>query len=984
MRIGVNTGKVFTGDFGPSVPPLVPRLRRRDQHRGTGDEQGRGRAGARDRAIVLERSRTAFETTPIEPFAAKGKSEPVRASIVGPIIGAGESRRARDADGRSRARARGAPASRARRQAGRPAGSSTSRGGPGLGKTRLVQDLIERGGDVFVFHTRCEEYESLDPVLPAPRAVPGGARAVPHRRPEVESAPPGAAQQVDPTLVPWVPLSACSLGVDLPHTPETKALDERFIPERLADVMMRFLYTSLAGHHDDARRRGRPAHGRVEPRPAAAALAQAGADRKQVLVVTHDGYGRPVRPRGDDDLNSLSFTLAPLSVTAAIAMINAATDDDPLLPDDRRRDRASLRGQPAVPLRAARHRARDGLHGGAAGLGRGGRRRATIDRLSPPPTARCCATRPCSARASTRRCSRPRCTATTSSSTPRSGPGFSDLVERRPASASSGSATPSSATPPTRASRSGAVACCTGEWARRSRRCGPPDEEVGALALHYFEAQRHDKAWPYCRLAGDRARAVYANVEAARFYERALAAGPPSARARRRRARRGVDRPRLGAGHDRALRRLVRRPPPRHDAARGRAGRPGTRVRQPREGAHAVGCVRASPPGDAGRSPAGGVARRDRGGRRPGDAARVPGRDPLAAGPCARGDPARARRRSPTPSARTTSPPWRSPTRRSTAPTSCCGEPEKAIYERKAVEIYAELGQARLLGMHELNLGVQSYADGDWCRGRPLVHARAGGLPPRRRPRVGRGRRPATSARCSSAGCARPGTEIARPTPAGPARRRVHAVRALRRGAARADRPRARPRATTALAALESIVAEAPRSATRSSCSRRPCTSRTPTPSPATRGRPRGARRGRRGAGDEAVAARPSRSTACAPSASRRSDGSTRPSASSTRRLPAPSASSSSSSSCSSVALAATCATATRRRAEPRRSCRRSIASSNSSGSNSSGLAVRQPQPVDRRVDVRDVLARQGRCVLVDQARRLPRQAGPQPDPAGR
>ena len=55
------------------------------------------------------------------------------------------------------------------------------------------------------------------------------------------------------------------------------------------------------------------------------------------------------------------------------------------------------------------------------------------------------------------------------------------------------------------------------------------EEEVSALALHFFEARRDDKAWQYCRLAGDRARAVVANVEAARFYRRALEA------ARRRR-----------------------------------------------------------------------------------------------------------------------------------------------------------------------------------------------------------------------------------------------------------------------------------------------------------------------------------------------------------------------------------------------------------------------------------------------------------------
>jgi hypothetical protein len=44
---------------------------------------------------VLERARVPFATTPVEPFAVKGKSELVEASIVGPV----ERRRAGRAHG---------------------------------------------------------------------------------------------------------------------------------------------------------------------------------------------------------------------------------------------------------------------------------------------------------------------------------------------------------------------------------------------------------------------------------------------------------------------------------------------------------------------------------------------------------------------------------------------------------------------------------------------------------------------------------------------------------------------------------------------------------------------------------------------------------------------------------------------------------------------------------------------------------------------
>ena len=46
--------------------------------------------------------------------------------------------------------------------------------------------------------------------------------------------------------------------------------------------------------------------------------------------------------------------------------------------------------------------------------------------------------------------------------------------------------------------------------------------EAERLSFHFFRARRYDKAWTYSRLAGDHARALYANLDATHFYERAL------------------------------------------------------------------------------------------------------------------------------------------------------------------------------------------------------------------------------------------------------------------------------------------------------------------------------------------------------------------------------------------------------------------------------------------------------------------------------
>jgi tetratricopeptide (TPR) repeat protein len=50
------------------------------------------------------------------------------------------------------------------------------------------------------------------------------------------------------------------------------------------------------------------------------------------------------------------------------------------------------------------------------------------------------------------------------------------------------------------------------------------DEQAELLSLHFSRAQSYDKAWRYSLIAGDRARAKFANVAAADYYRRALEA----------------------------------------------------------------------------------------------------------------------------------------------------------------------------------------------------------------------------------------------------------------------------------------------------------------------------------------------------------------------------------------------------------------------------------------------------------------------------
>jgi tetratricopeptide (TPR) repeat protein len=60
---------------------------------------------------------------------------------------------------------------------------------------------------------------------------------------------------------------------------------------------------------------------------------------------------------------------------------------------------------------------------------------------------------------------------------------------------------------------------------RWEREVADPDENGGLLSLHLSLGGEYEKAWRYARIAGERATAIYANVEAARLYERAIEAG---------------------------------------------------------------------------------------------------------------------------------------------------------------------------------------------------------------------------------------------------------------------------------------------------------------------------------------------------------------------------------------------------------------------------------------------------------------------------
>ena len=195
-----------------------------------------------------------------------------------------------------------------------------------------MEELIERSPDVFVFHARCEEYEASTPYYPMRAPIRAVLGLDPDAdTPEVEARLREAVARVDPVLVPWIPLLGILLGLDLPGTPETEALDDRFLRERLGEVTMKFLYTSLAGTAtmlaiEDA-------HFMDEAtRDLLLRLARAGSDLRQIMLVTHSDASTVWAPQGEDEPWALSLCLLPLPFRHTIAIAELATDDNPLPP----------------------------------------------------------------------------------------------------------------------------------------------------------------------------------------------------------------------------------------------------------------------------------------------------------------------------------------------------------------------------------------------------------------------------------------------------------------------------------------------------------------------------------------------------------------------------------------------------------------------------------------------------------------------------
>ncbi len=247
VRAGVTTGYAFAGDVGP------PYRRTYTMIGDTVNLAARVMARAEPGQVLatddlLARPDVAFAATALEPFTVKGKKSAVRASIVGDPAELDAPSRDDDLPlvGRTNE-----VAQLVERLASATAGAGSLVeivGPPGIGKTRLLGELLAVTGDARALRLQCDLYSASTPYLPLRDLLLQTldlARTATDD--EITEALRAAIERVAPELQPWIPLLAVPLDVEISPTPEVAALGEEFRRTRLEQSVDLLLERLLPG-----------------------------------------------------------------------------------------------------------------------------------------------------------------------------------------------------------------------------------------------------------------------------------------------------------------------------------------------------------------------------------------------------------------------------------------------------------------------------------------------------------------------------------------------------------------------------------------------------------------------------------------------------------------------------------------------------------------------------------------------------------------
>lgn len=281
-------------------------------------------------AKVLDAADIEFASSPVEPFMAKGKKAAVEAAVVRGPLG---SKRTTSPElplvGRQREKtALRAAVTRVREGHG---GMIEVVGPPGIGKTRLLDELRVGASGMPQLLARCELYEASSPYMPFRRILRmllGCSESQP--RDQTAMLLREQVLRHAPELEQWLPLLAVVVDAEVESTPEVDELGEEFRAPKLVEVTTQLFERLITEptliavedvHWMDAASVdiANALIGRVEERPWLICFTHR--DDPTGFCQGEPRVGVELRPR-------------PLTVADSERLITAATEHAPLRPHD--------------------------------------------------------------------------------------------------------------------------------------------------------------------------------------------------------------------------------------------------------------------------------------------------------------------------------------------------------------------------------------------------------------------------------------------------------------------------------------------------------------------------------------------------------------------------------------------------------------------------------------------------------------------------
>ena len=468
---------------------------------------------------VLERTRNPFETEALTPFMVKGKSEPVEASAVldakelGTRDGGGEDED-RDSSFLGRDRELSLVMSCAEAAANGSGSLVDIQGASGIGKSRLVSEAASRWS-LETLKVVCDDYESTTPYVPFRRILRqlfgfGTGTTDQTAEPVLRR----AVRELAPQMEPFLPLLADLVGVQVPTTRQVEELEIRFRRTRLADLVVSLL-TSFVSEPtavviEDA-------HAMDEASDSLLGRISAEVSGLPLLVVCTRNPDRATIAAGD--AGHVVIDLEPLGRDAAVALASSE-NATALAPSELATIVERAGGNPLFLRELIRSAA---VAGGTDVLPESIESLLVgqIDRLPPLERQMLRAAAVLGVRFD-----------------PELVPNLLDeqtQIQDAAWDRLSDFVSPASNTWAFSHALLRDAAYEGLSYKRRQElharaggaieeRTDQPDEAAELLSLHWLHANRYDRAWHYARVAGDRARSLWANAEASTFYDRAFEA----------------------------------------------------------------------------------------------------------------------------------------------------------------------------------------------------------------------------------------------------------------------------------------------------------------------------------------------------------------------------------------------------------------------------------------------------------------------------